>query len=405
MNSLEQLPVEIVQRIFATLNPTQEQTDRFFTLSRRICATLRDAAFARMVLQLHCATFAHTQPPSAIHSRKHLDEKNPPTSWDLFWFRAPDPLPDVYASSVWPQLSHIDFYSEDLIDGAARPPHMSQILHGRIPPAIAHMRANLSFLALAHNNLKGPIPREIGLLVHLKDLYLNNNYLSDAIPPEIGQLSRLKFLDLSHNRLQHSIPEELGSLDNLHSLDLSHNELTGEIPRKLCNLHSFRKQDADKLSFGVSLNLGHNRLVGSIPDEIGNLILIRKLRLDHNQLSGCIPLSISKLEFMWQLLLNNNRISGEISQICSLQRLAHLDLSVNLLTGAIPIEFARLRNLSTFLLTDNPMLDMDLPAKLCDGTASLFLINLTESSRLKSEAISPILFKKLLDQGFRKPIK
>ncbi|CAN0303503.1 unnamed protein product [Ectocarpus sp. 6 AP-2014] len=56
-------------------------------------------------------------------------------------------------------------------------------------------------LQLNSNNLKGPIPRELGNLVALQYLSLGNNELSGNIPPELGDLRQLQELRLSDNYL------------------------------------------------------------------------------------------------------------------------------------------------------------------------------------------------------------
>ena len=58
------------------------------------------------------------------------------------------------------------------------------------------------------NNQLQSIPKEIGQLTMLQELYLDNNQLQ-SIPKEIGQLTMLQTLYLDDNRLQ-SIPKELG---------------------------------------------------------------------------------------------------------------------------------------------------------------------------------------------------
>ena len=49
---------------------------------------------------------------------------------------------------------------------------------------------------LSNNQLKGVLPKEIGNLINLQDLYLLNNELEGVLPKEIGNLINLKRLYL-----------------------------------------------------------------------------------------------------------------------------------------------------------------------------------------------------------------
>ena len=52
-------------------------------------------------------------------------------------------------------------------------------------------------MCLNNNQLTGEIPKEIGKLMNLKELYLDNNQLTGEIPKEIGKLMNLNELYLS----------------------------------------------------------------------------------------------------------------------------------------------------------------------------------------------------------------
>ncbi|CAN0291991.1 unnamed protein product, partial [Ectocarpus sp. 8 AP-2014] len=56
-------------------------------------------------------------------------------------------------------------------------------------------------LALHRNNLRGPIPVELGRLAVLEHLSLGRNELTGPIPSELGHLSALKELYLMNNEL------------------------------------------------------------------------------------------------------------------------------------------------------------------------------------------------------------
>ena len=65
------------------------------------------------------------------------------------------------------------------------------------------------------HGLSGPIPPELGSLIHLTGLYLQVNQLSGPIPPELGDLANLRILRLWSNDLSGPIPPELGNLGSV----------------------------------------------------------------------------------------------------------------------------------------------------------------------------------------------
>ena len=121
---------------------------------------------------------------------------------------------------------------------------------------ITNSDGRVAELWLWGNNLRGPIPAELGDLTELQTLDLRSNALTGPIPPELGDLTNLRRLYLGSNRLTGPIPAELGDLVNLESLSLSNNGLTGPVPAWLGALTDLE-----------SLRLEFNRLTGPIPPE------------------------------------------------------------------------------------------------------------------------------------------
>ncbi len=134
------------------------------------------------------------------------------------------------------------------------------------------------------NNVKGPIPPELGDLTELEYLQFFNNSLSGPIPSELGRLTNLRDLDFNSNELTGPIPSELGRLTNLESLYLSGNELTGPILPELGRLANLER-----------LSLRSNRLTGPIPTELGGLANLALLELHGNALTDPIPSSFLQL--------------------------------------------------------------------------------------------------------------
>jgi len=189
---------------------------------------------------------------------------------------------------------------------------------------------DIEVLILSCNQLT-EIPKEIGNLQQLRDLYLHYNQLIE-IPKEIGNLQQLRELTLSCNRLT-EIPKEIVNLQQLQILNLSDNQLI-EIPKEIGNLQQLQ-----------NLDLFCNQLT-KIPKEIGNLQQLQKLYLYDNQLTE-IPKEIENLQQLQTLFLHYNQLTEIPKEIGNLQQLQTLNLSNNQLTH-IPlciIYLSRLRNL------------------------------------------------------------
>ena len=208
-------------------------------------------------------------------------------------------------------------------------------------------------LRLSGNNLRGPIPAEVGTLSALQVLSVRDNGLSGTIPPQLGDLGALTLLDLGDNRLSGTIPAQLGDLAGLVHLDLAWNGLIGPIPQSLGRLSALR-----------FLSLVGNELTGPIPAEFGNLRELNELLLTANDLTGPIPAALGNLANLGQMSLTGNRLTGQIpAALANMTNLAELGLGYNDLTGPIPAALGNLANLGQMSLTGN-RLTGQIPAEL-----------------------------------------
>ena len=233
---------------------------------------------------------------------------------------------------------------------------VTKTFHGRVPPGLARLD-QLEVLDLHDNALSGHLPREMGLLVELRELKLWPGYdyrdvagLTGTIPPELAQLSNLQELWLSSNDLEGEIPEELAALPSLSRVYLSSNRLTGAIPP------AFGRPGLRSLSLGgnrltgeippelgqsvdlVRLGLSGNDLGGAIPPELGGLSSLEFLRLGQNQLTGMIPPDLGELPRVRELYLASNRLTGEIpSNLGDPPNLRFVQLYSNRFTGCTPV--------------------------------------------------------------------
>ncbi|KAI3410730.1 Cytokinin riboside 5'-monophosphate phosphoribohydrolase [Psidium guajava] len=214
-------------------------------------------------------------------------------------------------------------------------------LRGIFPVSVFRL-PNLSTLEMDSNeDMSGILPKSnwTGPLAYLS---LMDTSFSGEIPNSIGDMKSLSVLSLGRCKFTGPIPSSLGNLKQLESLFLSGNNFSGavefEIFRKLQNLRG--------LSISQELNITDNRLSYAFP------------KLEALQLRSCnltkFPYFLSSLQRLIILDLSMNRISGEIPMwfwgICH-DTLNTLALSHNLLEGGIPQLYWK--SLSIFHLHNN----------------------------------------------------
>ena len=126
-------------------------------------------------------------------------------------------------------------------------------LTGGVPASFSKC-AKLKTLLLWENQLKGPIPDELGQCGALEILQLNGNQLRGGVPASLGKCAKLRKLKLDKNQLEGPIPDVLGQCGALEVLDLQTNQLTGGVPSSLGKCAKLKE-----------LYLHTNQLVGAVP--------------------------------------------------------------------------------------------------------------------------------------------
>ncbi|KAI3773432.1 hypothetical protein L1987_47961 [Smallanthus sonchifolius] len=115
----------------------------------------------------------------------------------------------------------------------------------------------MSGLDLSCNKLTGNIPKELGLLTHIRVLNLSHNLLAGPIPLNLSNLTKIESLDLSSNSFTGKVPSELVRLNSLASFNVSYNNLSGRLPEMKAQFSTFTKEsyEGNSLLCGPPLDI------------------------------------------------------------------------------------------------------------------------------------------------------
>ncbi|KAK9153992.1 hypothetical protein Sjap_001472 [Stephania japonica] len=173
---------------------------------------------------------------------------------------------------------------------------------GNFPLNINETMPMLTHLDVSRNMVNGAIPSAICGITSLRILILSSNQLPGNLPHCWENLGYLQVLDLSTNSLSGQVPDSIGSLGSLLFLMLSRNSFYGELPSSLQNCSQLR-----------SIDLGENNFSAELPKWIGkNLTSLRILRLHSNSFRSGVPQELCNLSSLRILDLAHNELSGAI---------------------------------------------------------------------------------------------
>jgi len=257
-------------------------------------------------------------------------------------------------------------------------------------------------LALASNNLVGPLPSLAGMS-QLRNLYLSDNVLSGTLPA-LAAFPLLEVFEVTSNQFTGSIPTLSGStalkrygvagnlltgalpslagLPNIESFDASANQLTGSIPA-LGNLPSLREFVAVGNQLTGTLptlagtpgltvfDVGGNLLDGTIP-PIGTLTELIAFGVGYNLLTGPLP-DLSPLTKLRFLDVSANRLEGPLPALSALGELEYADFGDNQFTGTLP-SLAGLSALAYFGAIEN-QLDGPIPPFSGNGALAFYSVS------------------------------
>ena len=185
------------------------------------------------------------------------------------------------------------------------------------------------------------IPKEIGKIINLSELYLSSNQLK-YLPKEIGDLTNLKILLASYNQLV-ELPKEIGNLNKLVRLLLANNKLT-KLPGEISKL------------INLTVIYANENQLKELPRGLGSLINLTQLEFSDNQLVG-LPEEIGNLVNLEIFYLYGNLLEELPKEIGNLRELKLLGLSENKITK-LPKEIGNLASLEELLVEECPLIEL-----------------------------------------------
>ncbi|XP_023886913.1 receptor-like protein EIX1 [Quercus suber] len=253
---------------------------------------------------------------------------------------------------------------------------------------------SLEVLELARNQFTGSLP-DFAILHKLEHLDVSSNSLQGVITEaHFSNLSKLRHLQLSDNsltlefdfnwappfqldemylrscKLGPTFPNWILTQSNVTTIDISHAEISDTIPAEwFANL-------SPKL---VLLNLSCNQIHGLLPNVSKMPLNAHTIDLNANRLEGPLPLFSTNLS---SLSLSKNRFSGSLTPLCKINGglLGFLDVSDNLLSGALPNCFMHWPNLFILNFAGNNFSD--------EAPSSLGLLSMLVTLSLRNNNFS-----------------
>ncbi|XP_062147176.1 receptor-like protein 56 [Alnus glutinosa] len=242
--------------------------------------------------------------------------------------------------------------------------------NGHVIPSFITTQVSLYWLDLSHNLIEGSIPCELLLNSSIRVLSLGSNKIDGSLflGCFANQTSSLRSFDISDNQVKGPLPENIGHLlPGLSNVDMSSNALEGIIPWSFGNLAFVILDLSNNMLSGtlpqnltrdgtplVYLNLSNNKLKGEMLPRDSNMTSLESLQLSGNQFEGMISPAISNSPSLVILDIQNNNLSGNIPKwLYDHPSLVAILLSGNHFEGHLLRRMCQMKSLKVFDISDN----------------------------------------------------
>lgn len=150
--------------------------------------------------------------------------------------------------------------------------------------------------------LDGPVPRELCMFSHIRELDLDGGHLTGPFPEWIVEcLPQLAEFDMSYNRLSGTLPKSIATVRNLQEIKVEYNQFSGPIPSEYGYMKHLRV-----------LRLESNRITGRLPDSLAlTNRTLTTLELGQNDLEGDLRV-LGPCKLMIVTLYNNPKLCGMV---------------------------------------------------------------------------------------------
>lgn len=213
---------------------------------------------------------------------------------------------------------------------------------------------SLNYFSAYSNKFTGPLPSCLANCTNLFVLDLGNNRFTGELPSYLAKFIELRILSVSYNNLHGTIPQWITNLTSLSLLDLSNNKFSGKIPSHLERLQGFTTNHFAQHT-GAIYPIEMTIDIKGFEYNVTYVLLTNIIfDLSMNNLTGDIPVSIGNMSGLRLLNLSGNQLEGKIPRSLSeISSLEELDLAKNKLHGVIPQELCKLSFLASLDVSSN----------------------------------------------------
>ncbi|TVT96831.1 hypothetical protein EJB05_57906, partial [Eragrostis curvula] len=261
---------------------------------------------------------------------------------------------------------------------------------------------SLDYIDMSNINLSTIVdyPLVTNMIPTLKHIFLVSCSLqrADQRIPHLN-LTTLEDLDLSQNYFGHSVAScWFWNVTSLRTLTLDSTYLGGPFPDALGTMVSLQRLDFNNNGNAATMTVDLKNLC-VLPNVMKHLTTIYSIDLSNNSISGAIPPVVWKLPVLDTLLLGSNNLSGQIPSPPT--RIRTLDMSMNCLSGHLPLEFVA-PNLEVLSLSSN-YITGEVPESIYKSQNMVFLDlsnNLFEGELPRYSIMDNMLFLILSNNSF-----